>query len=458
MLSGFEEPKKEPAPGASCGALEAELDKKPQSPPRQRKEREARVPQHLPVVEEIVDPAEVKAAPEQWRYINEEVTEQLDYEPGRFLRRRLIRRKFVKRSDNHAAPVIAELNTLQERSIAAAGLLAQITVSKYCDHLPLYRQEQIFATRYGIDIPRQSMARWMGLVADWLRPIYEQIRLTIFEAGYVEIDETPLKYLCPGYGQTKQGYLWACKRPGGDAWYSWQLGRGAACLEQIVPETFNGKIQCDGYSAYQAFAKARGPCIELAGCLAHARRNFVDAKDSAGGHAYWILIQMQHLYRVEERLREQRAGPRLREAVRSSQARPVMERIYNFLNKLQENKSHLPQSAMGRAISYALGQWSKLSLYLKDGRQEIDNNLVENAIRPTAIGKKNWLFIGEAGAGERSAIIYTVMESCRRRGLDPFTYLRDVLTRLPSMTNRQIHEVMPAAWAKTRAAGLRNAA
>jgi hypothetical protein len=162
------------------------------------------------------------------------------------------------------------------------------------------------------------------------------------------------------------------------------------------------------------------------------------------------MRQIQHLYRVEARLREQRAGPRLREAVRAHQSKPLVERIERALLRLKSSGRHLPQSLFGIAMDYALGQWQTLDVYLDDGRVEIDNNLVENAIRPTALGKKNWLFIGEAEAGERGAIIYTVIESCRRRGLDPYGYLKDVLTRLPNMTNHQIPEVTPAAWAKAR--------
>jgi hypothetical protein len=162
------------------------------------------------------------------------------------------------------------------------------------------------------------------------------------------------------------------------------------------------------------------------------------------------MRQIQHLYRVEARLREQRAGPRLREVVRAHQSRPIVERLERALIRLRSSGRHLPQSLLGIAIDYALGQWRTLDVYLEDGRVEIDNNLVENAIRPTALGKKNWLFMGDADAGERGAILYTVIESCRRRGIDPYAYLKDVLTRLPTMTNRQIHEVTPAAWAKAR--------
>jgi len=160
--------------------------------------------------------------------------------------------------------------------------------------------------------------------------------------------------------------------------------------------------------------------------------------------------QIQHLYRIEASLREHRAGPRLRHAVRAHQSRPIIERLQRALVRLKSSGRYLPQSLLGGAIDYALGQWRTLEVYLDDGRVELDNNLVENAIRPTAIGKKNWLFVGDADAGQRSAIIYTLIENCRRRGLDPFAYLRDVLIRLPNMTNRQIPEVIPAAWGKPK--------
>ena len=162
----------------------------------------------------------------------------------------------------------------------------------------------------------------------------------------------------------------------------------------------------------------------------------------------WLLRQIGHLYGIERHLREGRAGPRLRDAVRASQSTAIVKRIRAALLRIRTR--HLPQSAMGRAITYALDQWPALQRFLSDGRIEIDNNLVENAIRPTAIGKKNWLFIGAAAAGQRAAILYTIVQSCRRHGLDPVAYLRDVLTRLPAMHTGQIPGVTPEAWAKVR--------
>jgi transposase len=415
-----------------------------------RKHRATRLPENLPVVEDVIDPEPVKAEPQNWRCIGQEVSEQLDYEPGRFLRRRTVRRKYVHRTEVDAVPVIAPLPPcLQERGLAAPGLLAHVLVSKYCDHLPLYRQEQIFAQRFKINLPRQTLARWVELAADWLKPIYEHIRTGVMADGYVQVDETPINYLDPGNGKTRQGYLWTGSRPGGDVFFHWATSRAAACLDNIIPVNFTGTIQCDGYSAYRSFATDRKGTVALAGCWAHVRRKFFESLESSPRTAAWIMRQLQHLYLVESRLREVKAGPRLRQAVRAHQSRPIIQRLERALLRLKTSGRHLPQSPLGSAMDYALGQWTTLQVFLKDGRVEIDNNLVENAIRPTAIGKKNWLFIGEANAGERSAILYTIIESCRRRHLDPYAYLRDVLTRLPNMSSWQIREVIPSAWKST---------
>jgi len=268
--------------------------------------------------------------------------------------------------------------------------------------------------------------------------------------GYVQIDETPVEYLSPGNGQTKQGYLWACKRPGADTTYAWATSRAARCLDHIIPADFTGTVQCDGYAADPSFANCSEGRITLAACWAHARRKFHEATESAPQQVGWMLLQLQHLYRIEKELRESKAGPQQRQAVRASQSRMIISRIHKSITRLKLSHRHLPQSAMGKAIDDTLTMWPMLTVYLEDGRVEIDNNPVENAIRPTAIGKKNWLFIGEAEAGPRSAILFTIIEACRSRGIDPQTYLRDVLTKLPTLTNRQIKDVTPEAWAKTR--------
>lgn len=416
------------------------------SSPSPRQDRTPRLPENLPVIEEVIEPEPVKTEPEQWRLIGEEVSEQLDYEPGRFFRRRLVRKKYVHRTEVDRIPIIAPLpEKLQQRGLAAPGLLAHIMVSKYCDHLPLYRQEQIFKQRHKVHLPRQTLVRWMELGADWLKPIYQQIRTGVMAGGYIQVDETPVEYLEPGHGQTKQGYLWTCARPQGDVIFQWETSRATDCLHKLIPLDFTGILQCDGYSAYPAFAGKRDG-IKLAGCWAHVRRHFYEALQQGSRTAGWFVRQIQHLYQIEARRREIKASPKLRKVIRAQQSRAIVTRIQNALVKLKGSGRHLPKSLLGRAMEYALGQWQSLIVFLEDGRIEIDNNLVENAIRPTAVGKKNWLFIGEANAGERGAIIYSIVESCRRRGIDPYAYLRDILTRLPNMTNWQIKDITPQAW------------
>jgi transposase len=443
------------APGPAVGkgsGPEAQLAEPPRPIKALRKprDRKPRLPEHLPVIEEVIVPEPVKEAPQLWRRIGEEVSERLDYEPAKFLRRRVVRPKYVRRGEIDAVPVIAPLPAcLLERSVVTPGLLAQIVVSKYCDHMPLYRQEAIYWSRHEVWLPRQTLAEWMGLGAEWLKPIYRQIREDALEGGYVQIDETPIRYLEPGHGKTKTGYLWTYGAPREDVVFHWETSRAASCLENVLPVDFRGIAQCDGYAAYPSFARSREPgAIVLAGCMAHVRRKIYEARDQSPKVAGWILRQMQHLYAIESKLRETRAGPKLRAAIRGSQSRMIINRLHGALVGLKTSRRYLPRSLMGAAIEYALNQWPTLLVYLDDGRLEIDNNLIENAIRPTAVGKKNWLFIGEAAAGERSAILYTIIENCRRREIDPYAYLKDVFTRLPSMTNWQVKDITPKAWAR----------
>jgi transposase len=419
-----------------------------------KNQRRERWPEELTVEQEVIEPEEVQENPEAFRCIGEEITEMLDYQPAKFFRRQIIRRKFVHREQSELAPVIAPLpESLQQRCIAAPGLLAQVIVSKYCDHLPLYRQEQIYWDRHQVWLPRQSLARWIQLASEWLKPIYRQIKDQMMSGPYIQVDETPIKYLDPGKGKTGQGYLWVAHRPGEDVLFEWHTSREAKCLHKLIPIDFSGTVQCDGYSAYDHFARRRaveGRPVLLAGCWAHARRGFYDALEHAPKEASWILIQIGHLYDIERTLRRQRAGCALRDAYRTSQSQPICRRIHRLLQRWYLTRRFLPKSTMGKAVSYALGQWESLEVYLKEPRIEIDNNLLENAIRPTALGKKNWLFFGDADAGERSAIIYSIIASCRRHGIEPYTYLHDILRRLPSMTNRQIKDIVPKACAAAR--------
>lgn len=442
----------ENVPGKSDASLESDKEAPPAAASRrdQGKGNPKGVPDNLPIKEEVIDPEEVKTSPEKWRCIGAEVSEQLDYEPAQFFRRRLIRRKYVSTEDKETAPITAELpEKLLERGQIAPGLLAQVVISKYCDHLPLYRQEQIYWQRHRVYLSRQRMAQWVGVAANWMQLIYEEIRRGVMVGGYIQLDETPIRYLDPGNGATKLGYFWTASKPGGDVVYQWETSRAAKCLEKVIPVNFRGTIQCDGYAAYPSFA-SENPEVELAGCWAHVRRKFFEAREQAPEQMGWVLGQIRELYRIEEVLREKAAFPEERGKVRAAQSQPIVKELFRVLEQWNLVGNILPRSGFGKAIGYILSLKKELMVYLQDGRIEIDNNLVENAIRPTALGKKNWLFIGEAEAGDRSAILYTIVECCRRRGIDPNAYLRDVLTRLPHATNFQIKDLTPEAWAKAR--------
>jgi transposase len=264
----------------------------------------------------------------------------------------------------------------------------------------------------------------------------------------VQLDETPISYLEPGAGRALKGYLWAGSRPGGDVFFDWHASRGGDCLDTVVPVDFKGTVQCDGYGAYGRLTERPGQAIKLANCWAHVRRKFNEALESAPRTGGWMVKQIQLLYRIESGLRQAKAGPALRQAVRASQSKPIVERIKKACAVLLQSHRFLPKSALSQALQYAQGLMPGLEVYLEDGRVEIDNNLVENAIRPTALGKKNWLFVGDADAGDRGGILYTVIESCRRRGVEPFAYLTDVLTRLPRMTISQVPDLLPSVWGK----------
>jgi transposase len=335
-------------------------------------------------------------------------------------------------------------------------LLAHLLVSKYADHIPFYRLEMIFWRRHGVFIARQQMVLWVGQSVVLLEAIVVCIKKELRQSPYVQVDETPVRYLDPERpGGSGQGYLWTALVPGKCVVYEWHASRAAACLESLLGPQFKGNLQCDGYSAYPAFSRDKKD-IQLIGCLAHIRRGFFQAKEQAPMIAGWILNQIGILYGWEKQLRQSRAGPATREALRASHSRMVVERLHRALEKLRTR--YLPQSLMGQAISYALNQWAAFERFLEHGEVEIDNNLVENAIRPTAVGKKNWLFFGSDQAGARNAVVFTLIENCRMHGVDPYEYLKDVLERLPRTTNRQVEELTPLNWKKARQNSLRQAA
>ncbi len=421
-------------------------------PPRRRAKsktsRRPRLPEHLPIVEKVVDPLEVQQDPGAWRCISQEETEQLEYEPSRVYRLKIIRRRFVKKDEPLKVPVIAPLAPrLLEGSILSASLLAHIITGKFCYHLPLYRQETMFLNQHGLALHRQTLCRWMWTAANWLKLIYEEMRREVWRGGYVQIDETPVDYLEPGHGRAKTGYLWTSCRPRVETIYQWFPSRAAECLKAIIPEKFDGLIQCDGYSAYDSHGKWQTQ-IKWAGCWAHARRHFFEAQEQDPRRSGWVLRQMQHLYAVEARLRRCGIGPKGRHAMRQAQSLPIVRRMGRVFQMWTNKKVFLPQSGMGKALTYIINQWQSLQLFLKEGRLEIDNNLVENGIRPTAVGKKNWLFFGTECSGQTAAILFTLVESCRHHHIDPEAYFRHVLSVLPAATTSQIKDLTPKAIAE----------
>src|ERR1700683_4857384 len=415
-----------------------------------------RTPDHLEVVRQVIEPELVQAEPDQWKKIGEEISRRLDYQPGQFFWQETVRPKYVRLSRRELPPVIAPAPAqVADHSLAAPGLLAQILVAKYCDHLPFYRQEQIFRQRHGVFISRQQMVQWTGQSVRLLSAISRCLKEQLQRSPYVQVEETPVRYQDPDLpGRCGQGYLWAASVPGRGVVYEWHASRAARCLDSLLGSDYQGKLQSDGYSAYPAFVKNKE--VELFGCWAHARRGFFEAQEQAPKVAGWFLNKIGQMYGWEKQLRLSRAGPALRQAHRRAHSRMVVERLHRVFQGLRPR--YLPQSPMGQAITYALNQWATLERFLNHGEVEIDNNLVENAIRPTALGKKNWLFFGSEKAGQRSAVIYTLLENCKRHGVEPYTYLKDVLERLPSTTNQAVGQLTPLNWKKSRQTLVRLAA
>jgi transposase len=437
--------------GLLAGTVSPEKKEPPARPaprPSSASSQRIRTPDSLEVVRQVIEPDLVPAQGAHWKKIGEEVSRRLDYQPGKFFWQETVRPKYVRADQRTRPPVIAPAPAqVADHSLAAPGLLAQILVGKYCDHLPFYRQEQIFQQRHGVFISRQQMVQWTAQSVRLLSAISDALKKQLRQSRYVQVDETPVRYQDPDLpGRCGQGYLWAASVPGQDVVYEWHASRAAACLDSLLGPGYQGKLQSDGYSAYPAFVKNK--VVELFGCWAHARRGFFEAQEQAPKVAGWLLNQIGQMYGWEKQLRLSRAGPALRQAHRRAHSRMVVERFQRALHLLRPR--YLPKSPLGQALSYALNQWPTLVRFLDHGEVEIDNNLVENAIRPTAVGKKNWLFFGSEDAGQRSAVIYTLIENCRRHRVEPYTYLKDVLERLPNMTIQEVNQLTPLHWKKAR--------
>lgn len=409
-----------------------------QAPVRQK------LPPHLKTETIRIEPEAVQQDPAGWKQIGEEVTETLDWQAAQFIRRLYVRPKYVRAERIEMGELPARW---LDKCLAEPGLASYITLSKFEDHLPLYRQERIYRERYGVELSRKTMGEWVEQVAFWMQSIWKVMKAELLGSDYLQVDETPIRYLDPDAdGVSRKGYLWAYSRPGGDVIFDWNVSRGREGPDQFLAG-FQGKLQSDGYAVYTALAQSNPGTIQLFYCWAHARRYFVEALES-DRRAAWYIGQIAHLYRIEKQLRAKKAGARLRQAVRASESRMILCRLKKALDRLQPKV--LPKSLLGTAVSYTLNLWDGLLGYVEHGEVEIDNNLIENAIRPTAIGKKNWLFIGHPEAGWRSAVIYSILGSCRRHGVNTQEYLTDILKRIPTMQASQVKDLTPSTWAKAK--------
>jgi transposase len=433
------------------GSDSAQVQSRPRPPRRERRNTRAqRLPENLPVREQVIVPLAVQNEPEGWRRIGEEVTDQLEKEPGYFYLRRIIRPKFVKKEAAHEPPVVAAAPpSLVPAGFYGVSLLVEIVLNKFLDHLPLYRLEQRYLRQHGVHLPRQTMSDALGRVAEVAAVVVREMEREIWRGGNVQMDESPVRCLdAERPGGSFRGWLWTVAGPpGGDVIFRWEQSRGHEVLLRWVPADFTGTVQRDGYAAYAAAARQLSARIEWAGCWAHVRRKFYEAAQAGDRTAQWFVGQIRLLYRVERTAREEEMPPVLRQRERAAISAPVVARLKKACRtKLLGVR---PKSLLGQAVSYALSQWESLEVYLRNGRIEIDNNSLENAIRPTAIGKKNWLFIGAPEAGWRAATFYSLLGSCLRRGINPRHYLCWLFERLPSATNQTVAQLTPSAYAAT---------
>lgn len=408
----------------------------------------------LPVQERIViEPAEVKAEPEAFEQIGEERTFEVDVTPPKLFKREFVRPKYRRKDDATRPPLVARAPARPVTGgYASAGLLAWVVTAKYLDHQPLFRQEQMFK-RWGADIPRQTMVEWIAQAANWGELIYKRMREKLLSGDYIQVDETPIRYHDPSgkKGQTEQGYFWSLSAPGGDVVFDWQQTRRHDCLTELIGEDYRGILQADGYGAYPAYAQAHEGVTWVA-CWAHARRKFYEAREESPAQADFVLELIGSLYADERRWNEMGLDePSERAALRETEWTPRLTWLKRAALGLRQDV--LPKSRLGLACQYLLNQWDALVAHLRHGQTRIDNNCAENTIRPAKLGMKNWLFIGHPDAGQRSAILYSLVISCKRHGKDPLAYLRDVLTRLPAMTNQDdLDPLLPSNWAPPVAA------
>jgi transposase len=370
------------------------------------------------------------------------VTEEIDVIPAQLIRRRIVRPKYACRCGDSGVTIAALPPRLVPQSRLGLGLAVHLLLARFDDHLSYYTLERQLRERHGVVIPRQQMVQWVEAIALLLVGLVDRMFAQMKTGGYLQVDETPVKVLDPEVqGKAAQGYLWFYAVPGGDVFLDFQTTRGQEPPRQRLAD-FTGTIQTDAYQTYQTVVR-KTERLRRIGCAAHCRRYFRRAVQAGDLRAIEFIAQFRLLYRIEDQARS--LPPDQRYACRHQQGAPA---IWAAMKQKAEalQPSLLPQSPLGKAVGYLLNEYIALTAYLESGVWEIDNNLVENSIRPVAVGRKRWLFIGDPGAGWRSAVIFSLVISCRRRGLNPQEYFTDILARLPAMKASEIAGLLPGQW------------
>jgi transposase len=431
---------------ADLEALELELAAlKSPTPEPKAKPRRAPLPAHLPRRDVHHEPEKtVCGCGCALKRIGEEVSEKLDYTPGTFTVERHIRGKWVCAQCETLiqAPVPAHVI---DKGIPTAALLAQVLIAKYLDHLPLYRQERIFG-RAGLEIPRSTLAQWVGRCGFSLEPLVDALRRLMLEMGVLHADETTVPMLKPGNGKTHTAYMWTyCTTPYAPLQavvYDFAEGRSGANVRRFL-EGWKGTLVCDDFSGYKAlFAKG----VTEAGCLVHARRKFYDEwHEHQDPVAEEALTYFKVVYEIERLGQGLDAQNRAR--LRQARTRPVLDLFHTWL-VLQRQKAK-DGSGIAAAIDHSLKRWEALTRFVDDGELPPDNNPVENCIRPITLGRSNWMFAGSLRAGERAAAVMSLIQSAKLNDLDPYLYLKDVLERLPTHPASRIEELLPHRWKVT---------
>jgi len=376
--------------------------------------------------------------------MGKEVTEELDYVPASFVVRQHVRIKYACKQCQEGV-VIADLPPRPiEKGRPGTGLLAHILTSKYADHLPLNRLQGIFA-RHGVDLHRSTMCDWVRDSAALLWPIVAQMKRKLLQSPKIHTDDTPVPVQDGSQGKTRKGFLWAYIDIKNNVVFDYTPTHSRDGPLKFLGD-YAGYLQADAYKGYDAFFE-QGKATEV-GCWAHARRRFFEARETDPTHAHEMMALIGRLYAVEEQAKENGLDAFQLKSVRQRHSKPVLEQIQRRLEMGQ--KEVLPKSPIGQAIGYARGQWLALNRYLDNGILDIDNNLAERVLRIVAIGRKNWMFAGSDAGAERAAIIYSVIASCKLCQIDPFSYLRDVLSRVSIHPASRINELLPGEWKKLR--------